>query len=486
MKEGLSNIQPQTDVALIWDKCLAIIKDNVPYQTFRTWFEPISPVSFENDILTIQVPSQFFYEWLEEHFVELLGKTIRRVIGKNAGLNYRIKMNSAPNPATMNLAGNIQQKAPKSSFVDMPLKVDNPRDIVNPFVIPGVKRLQIDAQLNVKSTFDSFVEGECNRLPRNAGLHIAQKPGLTAFNPLMVFGGTGCGKTHLLHAIGNEIKRTSPNKTVLYVSAEKFVNQFMDHSKNNLINDFIHFYQLIDVLLMDDIHLFVNATKSQEAFFAIFNHLHQSGKQIVLTSDTAPNKLDGLNERLITRFRWGLTTEISSPDYETRKKILQMMMKNEGLEVPDEVVEYIAYNIQENLRDLEGAIVSLFAHATLNQKEIDLELAKQIVKNYVKTSSKELSIGDIQKMVCEFFNIPYDDLLTSSRKQNLVEARQIVMYLSKQFTNSTLKAIGNHFSGKDHTTVIHSCQKVENLLEVDEDYKEKFLEIQHKVKLSSI
>ena len=181
-----------------------------------------------------------------------------------------------------------------------------------------------------------------------------------------------------------------------------------------------------------------------------------------------------------------LTTEIFSPDYETRKKILQMMMKNEGLEVPDEVVEYIAYNIQENLRDLEGAIVSLFAHATLNQKEIDLELAKQIVKNYVKTSSKELSIGDIQKMVCEFFNIPYDDLLTSSRKQNLVEARQIVMYLSKQFTNSTLKAIGNHFSGKDHTTVIHSCQKVENLLEVDEDYKEKFLEIQHKVKLSSI
>lgn len=486
MTEGIKNTPLDLSAAQIWDKCLTIIKDNVQHQTFRTWFEPISAVSFEQDILTIQVPSQFFYEWLEEHFVDLLGKTIRRVIGKNAGLNYRIKMNSAPTPATMNLAAGSHQKTSKPSYVDLPLKVDNPRDIVNPFVIPGVRRLQIDSQLNAKSTFHNFVEGACNRLSRNAGLHIAKKPGQTAFNPLMVFGGTGCGKTHLLHAIGNEIKNSNPNKTVLYVSAEKFVNQFMDHSRNNLINDFIHFYQLIDVLLMDDIHLFMNAVKSQEAFFAIFNHLHQSGKQIVLSSDTAPNKLEGLNERLITRFRWGLTAEIEAPDYETRKEILMMMMKNEGLEVDNEVVEYIAYNIQENLRDLEGAIISLFAQATLNQKEIDLDLARQVVKNYIKTSTKELSIEDIQKMVCQFYNIAYNDLLTTSRKQRIVEARQITMYLAKNYTNSTLKAIGNHFSGKDHTTVIHSCQKVESLLDVDADYKEKFLEIQHKVKLASI
>lgn len=486
MTEGIKKTPLELSAEQIWDKCLTIIKDNVQYQTFRTWFEPISAVSFEQDILTIQVPSQFFYEWLEEHFVDLLGKTIRRVIGKNAGLNYRIKMNSAPTPATMNLAAGSHQKTSKPSYVDLPLKVDNPRDIVNPFVIPGVRRLQIDSQLNAKSTFNNFVEGACNRLSRNAGLHIAKKPGQTAFNPLMVFGGTGCGKTHLLHAIGNEIKNTNPNKTVLYVSAEKFVNQFMDHSRNNLINDFIHFYQLIDVLLMDDIHLFMNAVKSQEAFFAIFNHLHQSGKQIVLSSDTAPNKLEGLNERLITRFRWGLTAEIEAPDYETRKEILVMMMKNEGLEVDNEVVEYIAYNIQENLRDLEGAIISLFAQATLNQKEIDLDLARQVVKNYIKTSSKELSIEDIQKMVCQFYNIAYNDLLTTSRKQRIVEARQITMYLAKNYTNSTLKAIGNHFSGKDHTTVIHSCQKVESLLDVDAEYKEKFLEIQHKVKLASI
>lgn len=487
MNENLNIDSNKKSAVDIWDKCLTIIKDNVQYQTFRTWFEPITAANYENNILTIQVPSQFFYEWLEEHFVDLLGKTIRRVIGKEAGLNYRIKMNSsAAAPATINLAGGSQFKPAKASYVDMPLKVDNPRDIVNPFVIPGVKRLQIDSQLNAKSTFNNFVEGSCNRLSRNAGLHVAKKPGLTAFNPFMVFGGTGCGKTHLLHALGNEIKISSPNKTVLYVSAEKFINQFMDHSKNNMINDFIHFYQLIDVLLMDDIHLFVNAIKSQEAFFAIFNHLHQSGKQIVLTSDTAPNKLEGLNDRLITRFRWGLTAEIEAPDYDTRKKILEMMMRNEGLDVPEEVVEYIAFNIQENLRDLEGAIISLFAQATLNQKEIDLELAKHVVKNYVKTSTKELSIEDIQKMVCSFYNIAYDELLSTSRKQRIVEARQITMYLAKAFTNSTLKAIGNHFSGKDHTTVIHSCQKVENLLDVDDDYKEKFLEIQHKVKLATI
>lgn len=489
MNEILKNnkeVNQENAHIIIWDKCLSIIRDNVNWQTFRTWFEPIHAVSFQNKALTIQVPSQFFYEWLEEHFVDLLGKTIRRVIGKDAGLNYQIKMDNTAKPATINITGSTTQKSNKPNHMDLPLKVDNPRDIINPFIIPGVKRLQIDSQLNPKLTFDNYVEGECNRLSRNAGLHVAKKPGTTSFNPFMIFGGTGCGKTHLLHAIGNFIKVNNPNKTVLYVSAEKFVNQFIDHSRNNLINDFIHFYQLVDVLLMDDIHLFVNAIKSQEAFFAIFNHLHQSGKQIVLTSDTAPNKLEGLNERLITRFRWGLTAEIETPDYDTRKRILEMMMKNEGLEISQEVVEYVAYNVKDSLRDLEGAIISLFAQSTLNQKEIDLPLAKQVIKNYIKTSNRELSIEDIQKMVCQFYNISYDALLTKTRRREVVEARQITMYLAKNFTNSTLKAIGSHFGGKDHTTVIHSCQKVENLIDVDEEYKEKFLELQHKVKLASI
>ncbi len=267
--------------------------------------------------MTIQVPSQFFYEWLEEHYVELLGKTIKRVLGKGGGLAYRIQMETAArkaNPATMQLPASIHPKNTKeSNYVNMDYVLDDPLKIKNPFIIPGMRRVQIDPQLNANHTFENYIEGESNRLARTAGIHIAQKPGTTSFNPMMVFGGTSCGKTHLLQAIGNETKRLHPNKSVLYVSAEKFINQFIEHSKNHEVNDFIHFYQLIDVLLIDDIHLFVSAPKSQDVFFAIFNHLQQNGKQIVLTSDTPPNELEGMQERLLSRFKWGLHAEITAP-----------------------------------------------------------------------------------------------------------------------------------------------------------------------------
>jgi len=483
----LSSSMPQSEPAMVWERCLAIIKDNVNWQAFKTWFDPIRAVGLQNNILTIQVPSQFFYEWLEEHYVELLGKTVRRILGREGRLEYRIQMDSSKRPATIDIQGSAHPKPSKeTNFVDMPLKVDDPRDIINPFIIPGMKRMQVDPQLNANLTFENYIEGECNRLSRTAGVHVAQKPGATAFNPLMIFGGTGWGKTHLIQAIGNEVRRMHPNKSVLYVSAEKFINQFIEHSKNNQINDFIHFYQLIDVLLVDDIHLFVSATKTQDAFFAIFNHLHQNGKQIILTSDTPPKDLEGMNERLLSRFRWGLTAEIQAPDYETRRSILEMKMRNEGLVVPEEVVQYVAYNIQNNVRDLEGAIISLFAQATLNKKEIDIELAKRVLKNFVKASFKELNIDDIQKMVCKFYNLPYDDLLSKTRKREIVQARQITMYLAKKFTKSSLKTIGEHFSGKDHTTVIHSCQTVENLLDTDNNYREKFLELQQKVQLAAM
>lgn len=471
----------------MWDQCLAIIKDNVSWQAFKTWFEPIKAVAYKSSILTIQVPSQFFYEWLEEHYVELIGKTIRRVIGRNARLEYRIQMDSGKRPATMDIKGNTQAKLSKdNNYIDMPLKVDDPREIVNPFTIPGMKRMQIDPQLNPNLTFDNYIEGECNRLARTAGIKVAQKPGATSFNPMMVFGGHGWGKTHLVQAIGNEVRRLHPNKSVLYVSGEKFINQFIDHSQNKLINDFIHFYQLIDVLLVDDIHLFVTAPKTQDAFYAIFSHLQQNGKQIILTSDTAPKDLEGMNERLLSRFRWGLTAEMQSPDYETRKAILEMKMQNEGLAVPEDVVQYVAYNIQNSVRDLEGAFISLFAQATLNRKEIDIELAKRVLKNFVKASFKELNIDDIQKMVCKFYNLEYNTLLEKTRKREIVQARQITMYLAKKFTRSSLKSIGDHFSGKDHTTVIHSCQTVENLLDTDTSYREKFLELQQKVQLAAM
>lgn len=432
-----------------WQKCMAVIKDNVSWRTFQTWFEPIKAVGLTNNILTLQVPSQFFYEWLEEHYVELLGKTIKRVLGKEGRLEYRIVMDSGSsqrNQASVNMPGSIHTKPPKeNNYVDMPLKWDDPHNIKTPYAIPGLKRMQIDPQLNANYTFDNYVEGDCNRVARSAGIHVAQKPGATSFNPLVVFGGVGWGKTHLVQAIGNEVRRLHPNKAVLYVSAEKFINQFIDHSRNNEINDFIHFYQLIDVLILDDIHLFVPATKTQDVFFAIFNHLHQSGKQIILTSDTPPKDMEGMQERLLSRFRWGLNADIQAPDFETRQAILQVKMKQEGLDIPDEVVKYVAYNVQSNVRELEGALIALFAQATLNKKEIDLELAKRVMKNFVKTTARELTIETIQKMVCDHFHLPYDRLLAKTRKREVVQARQITMYLAKKFTKSSLKNIGPYF-----------------------------------------
>ena len=377
-----------------WDKCLSIIKDNVNWRTYQTWFEPIKAVTLTENILTLQVPSQFFYEWLEEHFVELLGKTIKRILGKEGRLEYRIMMENSANrnPASINMPGSTHTRPSKeNNYVDMPLKWDDPHNIKTPYAIPGLKRMQVDPQLNANYIFENYVEGDCNRVARSAGLHVAQKPGATSFNPLVIFGGVGWGKTHLVQAIGNEVRRLHPNKSVLYVSAEKFINQFIDHSKNNEINDFIHFYQLIDVLILDDIHLFVPATKTQDVFFAIFNHLHQSGKQIILTSDTAPKDMEGMQERLLSRFRWGLNADIQAPEFETRQAILQVKMKQEGLEIPEEVVKYVAYNVQSNVRELEGALIALFAQATLNRKEIDLDLAKRVMKNFVKTAAKSMT-----------------------------------------------------------------------------------------------
>jgi chromosomal replication initiator protein len=480
-----------TEAEQLWEKCLTIIKDNVAWRTFQTWFEPVKAVGLNDDVLTLQVPSQFFYEWLEEHYVELLGKTIKRVLGRVGRLEYRIMMESSSSkrnpPASINLSGSLHNKQSReNNYVDMPLKWDDPHNIKTPYAIPGLKRMQIDPQLNANYIFENYVEGECNRVARSAGIHVAQKPGATAFNPLVIYGGVGWGKTHLAQAIGNEVRRLHPNKSVLYVSAEKFINQFIDHSKNNEVNDFIHFYQLIDVLIMDDIHLFVPAVKTQDVFFAIFNHLHQSGKQIILTSDTAPRDMNGMEERLLSRFRWGLNADIQAPDFETRKSILQVKMRQEGLEIPDDVVKYVAYNIQSNVRELEGALIALLAQATLNKKEIDIDLAKRVMKNFVKTAQREMTIENIQKMVCDYYHVAYERLLTKTRKREVVLARQITMYFAKKYTKQSLKTIGDHFGGFDHTTVIHSCQTVENLMETDMEYKENLLELQQKVQLASI
>jgi chromosomal replication initiator protein len=470
----------------IWENCLKVFRDNINYQSFKTWFEPIKPISLENNVLTIEVPSQFFYEWLEEHYVEIIAKTIKRELGKEGKLEYRviIENQNKPNAASVRLPGGVRNANAENNFVEYPFKSETP--VKNPFAIPGLKRSQIDAQLNANYTFDSYVEGECNRLSRNAGLAIAEKPGGTSFNPLVLYGGAGLGKTHLSHAIGNQIKKNLPNKTVLYVSAEKFINQFVDHSRNNEVNDFINFYQLIDVLIIDDIQYFAPAIKSQDAFFAIFNHLHQNGKQLILTSDKPPKDLDGVQERLLGRFKWGLSADLQAPDFETRMAILEYKMRADGLELPLEVVKYLAYNVQNNIREMEGALTSLLAHSTLVKREIDLELTKKVLRNIVKTSSKEVTIDAIQKMVCEYYNITYDKLQAKTRKREIVQARQISMYLAKKFTKNSLKTIGEHFGGRDHTTVIHSCQTVNNLMDTDGGIRSQVKDLQQKVQLASM
>jgi len=435
-------------------------------------------------VLTIQVPSLFFYEWLEEHYVNLLRKTIKHELGADARLEYNIVVDNATansKAQTINIPASPNGELKNPS---VPIPVTVPSSIRNPFVIPGLKKINIDSQLNSKYSFDNFVEGDCNRLARSAGFAVANKPGGTSFNPLMIYGPTGLGKTHLVHAIGGAIKDRFPEKQVLYVNAEKFTQQFVESMKNNTINDFKNFYQLIDVLILDDVHNFAGKEKTQDIFFHIFNELHQTNKQIVLTSDKPPKDLIGVEDRLLSRFKWGLTADLQIPDFETRMAILYKKMQLDGIELPQDVVEYVAHNIDSNMRDLEGAMVSLLAHSTLNKKEIDLPLAKQMLKNFIKNSSKEISIEYIQKLVCEYFEVPVELLKSQTRKREIVQARQISMYLAKSHTKSSLKSIGMHFGGRDHSTVIYACQTVEDLVDTDKKFRAYVADIQKKLKLS--
>ncbi|MEY3399212.1 MAG: hypothetical protein RL220_1806 [Bacteroidota bacterium] len=460
----------------VWQNCLEIIKDNVSPQGFKTWFEPIKPVKLEESVLTIQVPSQFFYEWLEEHYVTLLKKIIRKELGAEGRLEYSIVMENnynSPGPFTIKVPTS-NRKAIKNPPVPMPLDTGETQ-IKNPFIIPGLRKLNIDSNLNPNYSFDTLVEGDCNRLARSAGFAVANKPGGTAFNPLLIYGGVGLGKTHLAHAIGIEIKNKYPEKTVLYVSSEKFTHQFIDAVRNNTVNDFAHFYQLMDVLIIDDVQFFSGKERTQDIFFHIFNHLHQTGKQIVITSDKPPVEMQGMEQRLLSRFKWGLSADLQPPSLETRIAILRKKMYSDGIELPDEVVEYLGYSITTNVRELEGALISLMAQASLNRKAITLDLAKQMIDKFVKNTAREVSIDYIQKVVCDYFDLPIELLKSKTRKREIVQARQIAMYFAKKMTKSSLASIGAHCGGKDHATVLHACRTVNNLQETDKHFR-KYLE----------
>jgi chromosomal replication initiator protein len=468
----------------IWDDCLNIIKDNVQPISFRTWFEPIKPLKLENEILTIQVPSPFFYEYLEEQYIDILRKTLRKVIGVNAKLEYNVVMSDnqqRSNSATVNYPTNNNSKL-NNRPVSVPFSTDV-NTIKNPFVIPGIQKLHIDPQLKKDNTFENFVEGECNRLARSAGYAVAQNPGGTAFNPLMIYGDSGLGKTHLAHAIGIEVKERYPDKVVLYVNASKFITQYSEATRNNTRNDFLHFYQMIDVLIIDDVQEFAGKEKTQETLFHIFNHLHQLGKQLILTSDKSPIEIKGIEQRLLSRFKWGLTTDLQMPDYETRLAILKKKTYKDGLSMPMEVLEYIAQNITSNIRELEGALISLLAQSTLNKKAITLDLAIDMINKIVKHNKHELTVDYIQKIVCDYFNMPVDSLQSKTRRREVVQARQIAMFFSKSLTKSSLAAIGSQIGHKDHATVLHACKTVNNLIDTDKQFKVDVEEIEKRLKV---
>ncbi|MGY8953859.1 MAG: chromosomal replication initiator protein DnaA [Flavobacteriales bacterium] len=469
----------------VWHVCLSVIKDNVNLQSYKTWFEPIKPLRIKDSVLTIQVPSQFFYEWLEEHYITLLKKVIKKELGAEGKLEYSIIMDNnygSSSPYTVNIPTS-NRKETKNPAVSMPLNIGGNNTIKNPFVIPGLKKIVVDSQLNPNYSFDTFIEGDANRLARSAGFAVSNKPGGTAFNPLLIYGGVGLGKSHLAHAIGIEIKKSHPSKTVLYVSSEKFTQQFIESVRNNSQNDFIHFYQMIDVLIIDDVQFFSGKERTQDVFFHVFNHLHQNGKQLVLTSDKSPVEMQGMEQRLLSRFKWGLSADLQVPSIETRIAILKMKMHQEGLELPNEVVEYLAYSITTNIRELEGALISLIAQSSLNKKSITLDLAKKMIDKFVKNTAREVSIDYIQKVVCDYFDLNIELLKSKTRKREVVQARQIAMFFSKKLTKSSLANIGAHCGGKDHATVLHACKTVNNLMDTDKTFRGYIADLDKKISL---
>jgi chromosomal replication initiator protein len=472
----------------VWENCLKVIKDNISHQSFKTWFEPIKPVKIEDNVLTIMVPSQFFYEWLEEHYITLLKKTIKKELGSDGRLEYSIIMennhNSNSQPYTVNFPTSLR-KATANPAVNMPIDLNrgSSKEIPNPFIIPGLKKIKVNSQLNENYSFENFIEGDCNRLARSAGFAVASNPGKTAFNPLLIYSNVGLGKTHLAHAIGLEVKENFPEKTVLYVTSEQFTNQYIDAVKNNNQNDFIHFYQMIDVLIIDDIQFLVKKEKTQEVYFHIFNHLHQNNKQLIITSDKPPVEMEGMNARLLSRFKWGLSADLQVPDLETRIAIIEKKLYKDGVEMPKDVVEYLAYSITSNVRELEGALISILAQSSLNKKAINLELAKKMIDKFVKNTSREISIDYIQKIVSDYFGLPLEAIHSKTRKREIVQARQLAMYFSKKLTKASLATIGLHCGNKDHATVLHACRTVNNLIETDKQFRNYVEEIDKKITL---
>lgn len=455
-----------------WNECLKILKDNLTESAFNTWFARIVPQSFDHDTLILQVPSQFCVEYIEENYIDLLSKTLFRVFGKGINLEYRILIDS--NSGTGPLIPSNGTPKTDSIVNEMPM---TPTAFSQKPAMPA-----LDPQLNPDLSFLSFVQGESNKLARTAGVAIANNPGRTSFNPLFVYGGSGVGKTHLANAIGNQVKQNFPNMRVLYVSAHVFQTQYQDAVIYNHVNDFLNFYQTIDVLIVDDIQYWADKKGTQGAFFQIFNYLHQTGKQIILTSDKAPLELKDLEQRLLTRFKWGLSVEITKPDFALRKDILKNKIYRDGLTIPEDVVDFIANNVRDNVRDLEGVLVSLLAYSTLTDEEINMALAQQVVARLVQICPQEVSIDRITEVVCSHYNVTPQEVISKSRNQEVSIARFVSMFMAKKLTQKPLAEIGKQFGGRNHATVLHALNSIQERLTYDKMLERSIKTIENELK----
>ena len=451
----------------MWQDCLDRLRLSITEEEFVKWFKPISPIGFDGVELRLRVPNESFISSIEKRYMRYLVPIIAELYGADTKLCYAIPRRA-------------QQQSVATDTIAVP-RFTQPTDtanIKNPFVIPGIRRMIIDPQLNPNYTFENHIEGECNRLARSAGMAVAVSPGNNAFNPLYIYGDSGLGKTHVVQAIGHEVRQRHPELQVLYVSMNKFQAQFQTAYKNGEITDFIHFYQTIDVLIIDDIQELTGKTGTQNAFFNIFNHLQLAGKQLILTSDKPPVELKDIEQRLLTRFKWGLSAYLSVPDYQTKVKIIRAKAQRLGAHIPEDVVTYLAENISANVREIEGALSSLIANASFLGRKITISLAKDILKVYVKLTQREITIDHIVKVVCDYFNIELDTFNSAKRTRDVAQARQVAMYLSKQHTKAPLTVIGSSIGGRNHATVLHSCKAVADMMDTDKQFKMQIEEIE--------
>ena len=456
----------------VWNNCLKVFGQILEPQQFNTWFKPVRPVSMQDATLTVEVPSEFFREYLEEYFLDVIQKVLKREIGAAARLNYMVRPVSVQPPMTYP-ASHGQVPVNRSISVSTYSPASNP----GPFVYPGTRRVQVNSQLNPVYCFANLIKGECNKMGITAGESISMAPGKTAFNPLFLFGGPGLGKTHIAQAIGIDIKEKFPELVVLYVPANRFKTQYMDAVVRNRLNDFLAFYMKMDVLIVDDIQDLATPG-TQNAFFQIFNHLHQNCRQLIFTSDRPPVELRDFEARLLSRLKWGLSVELQQPDFATRLAMLKARSFREGVSLSEDVLVFLATRIRSNFRELEGALISLIANATLAHKEATVELAEKITEKLVGEQKNDLSMDKVKNAVCDYFNIPEDMLLSKSRKRQIVQARQIAMYLTRQHINCSLSIIGAELGGKDHATVLHACTTVTDLMSTDRTFKQYVTDIE--------